>query len=173
MPKLSDLQSLLLYHASRQPGGSLHPLPDTIKDGRRTTRRIAALVRGGLIEEREAEQREDICRTDGELTFGLYLTASGAAAVGVELDTMESRPARAHPAAEAITTSDRGTSKIANVLKLLCRDDGASIADMIEATGWLPHTTRAALTGLRKKGHQIEKMRSDDVTRYRIMAAAA
>ena len=41
---------------------------------------------------------------------------------------------------------------------------------MVETTGWLPHTTRAALTGLRKKGHAIEKTRRGDVTCYRIAA---
>ena len=39
--------------------------------------------------------------------------------------------------------------------------------------GWLPHTTRAALTGLRKKGHAIERFRGDDETRYRIVTASA
>ncbi len=43
---------------------------------------------------------------------------------------------------------------------------------MIEATNWLPHTTRAALTGLRKKGHEIERSKRDDTTCYRIVAKA-
>ncbi|HKX80142.1 MAG TPA: DUF3489 domain-containing protein [Novosphingobium sp.] len=42
---------------------------------------------------------------------------------------------------------------------------------MVDATGWLPHTTRAALTGLRKKGHVIEKSKRDDVTCYRVVEA--
>ena len=33
------------------------------------------------------------------------------------------------------------------------RKTGATLDDLVEATGWLPHTTRAALTGLRKKGY--------------------
>ena len=36
----------------------------------------------------------------------------------------------------------------------------------------LPHTTRAALTGLRKKGHAVDKFKRDDVTCYRIAAVA-
>jgi hypothetical protein len=33
---------------------------------------------------------------------------------------------------------------------------------------WLPHTTRAALTGLRKRGYAIERTRREDkTTRYR------
>ncbi len=34
--------------------------------------------------------------------------------------------------------------------------------------GWLPHTVRAALTRLRQRGFQIERVREDGVSRYRI-----
>jgi hypothetical protein len=54
------------------------------------------------------------------------------------------------------------------VLDLLRRDEGASLAEMVEATGWLPHTTRAALTGLKKKGHDVTRHKVDGVTRYLI-----
>lgn len=40
--------------------------------------------------------------------------------------------------------------------------------EMIAATGWLPHTTRAVLMGLRKKGHAIERARRGEVTIGRI-----
>ena len=50
--------------------------------------------------------------------------------------------------------------------------EGATLADLIEATGWLPHTTRAALTGLRKKGHVLAKDKRGDATCYRIAGAA-
>ena len=56
------------------------------------------------------------------------------------------------------------------MLTLLQRDGGVSLAELIEATGWLPHTTRAMLTGLRKKGHVIERFKRDDATCYRIVA---
>ena len=65
----------------------------------------------------------------------------------------------------------RGPSKIDQVIALLRRQEGATLAEMVEATGWLPHTTRAALTGLKKKGHTIEKSKRDDVTCYRIVEA--
>jgi hypothetical protein len=48
----------------------------------------------------------------------------------------------------------------------------ATPIEMVEATGWLPHTTRAALTGLRKKGHAIAKGKRGDVTCYSIVAGA-
>lgn len=59
-------------------------------------------------------------------------------------------------------------SQISVVIGLLLRNDGASLDELITATGWLPHTTRAALTGLRKKGHGIERFPSEGITRWRI-----
>ena len=43
-------------------------------------------------------------------------------------------------------------TKTAIVLKLLSRAKGATLAEIMEATAWQPHSTRAFLTGLRKKG---------------------
>jgi DNA-binding IclR family transcriptional regulator len=50
-------------------------------------------------------------------------------------------------------------SKLAQVIELLRRADGATIVDLTQATGWLPHTTRAALTGLRKRGYAVTRER--------------
>ena len=55
---------------------------------------------------------------------------------------------------------------------MLQRTDGATLSELIAATGWLPHTTRAALTGLRKKGHAIDKSKRDGATCYRIASVA-
>jgi len=70
-----------------------------------------------------------------------------------------------------MSTTPVSPSKIARVIALLQRSDGASLAELIENTGWLPHTVRAALTGLRKKGHAIDKLSREGVTAYSIKAA--
>lgn len=41
------------------------------------------------------------------------------------------------------------------MLGLLEAAEGATLNKLVEVTGWLPHTTRAALTGLRKRGHAV------------------
>ena len=61
------------------------------------------------------------------------------------------------PAPKSLTPAPRAESKTAQVIALLQRPDGATLDELIAATGWLPHTTRAALTGLRKKGHAVER----------------
>jgi DNA-binding IclR family transcriptional regulator len=68
----------------------------------------------------------------------------------------------------------RGETKQTRVITLLGRDTGASLSDLIAATGWLPHTTRAALTGLRHKGFVLDRgKRADGTTVYRISSAPA
>lgn len=67
----------------------------------------------------------------------------------------------------------RAPSKIASVIVLLDRPEGATLAEMVAATGWLPHTTRAALTGLKKKGHVIAKDKRGNDTCYHIAKAGA
>ena len=60
-------------------------------------------------------------------------------------------------------------TKIETILKLLRRSNGAGITQLQKATGWKPHSVRAALTGLRKKGHNIERDKdAKGVTRYRV-----
>ena len=62
------------------------------------------------------------------------------------------------------------TSKQAQLAVLLVRDEGATLDQMIARTGWLPHTTRAALTGLKKKGYAIDSDKVGAVRTYRAVA---
>ena len=59
------------------------------------------------------------------------------------------------------------------MIDLLQRSEGATLPNLIEATGWLPHTTRAALTGLRKRGYAVARERIDQESSiYRIAGPA-
>ena len=79
-------------------------------------------------------------------------------------------PSQADLPASAV--SPGAESKTSRVLALLQRPDGATLDDLVAATGWLPHTTRATLTGLRKKGHAIQRTATDGVSRYTMAGAA-
>jgi hypothetical protein len=57
-------------------------------------------------------------------------------------------------------------SKQALLLELIEREGGATLEELTSATAWLPHTVRAALTGLRKRGHDISRVRIESVSRY-------
>lgn len=60
-------------------------------------------------------------------------------------------------------------SKSAAVQKLLSRNKGATLAEIMAMTSWQPHSTRAFLTGLRKKGVELlRETRSGGETCWRI-----
>jgi hypothetical protein len=70
-------------------------------------------------------------------------------------------------------TPARHGSKTEQVLSLLRRDKGASLAEITDASSWLPHTARAMLTGFRKKGFTIEKAKVDGTTRWSVVGEPA
>ena len=63
-------------------------------------------------------------------------------------------------------------TKADTILDLLRRPTGASVVELTKATGWQPHSVRAALTGLRKKDHEVERTKDEDGTRYRVLAGS-
>ena len=71
------------------------------------------------------------------------------------------------------TTAGPCETKIGKVVALLTRTEGATLDEMVVAIGWQSHTTRAVLTGLKKKGHVIERSKHEEVTCYRIARSAS
>ena len=55
-------------------------------------------------------------------------------------------------AAPAATVArHRSGTKQALLIEMLSRESGATIADLVAASGWLPHTIRGAMAGALKK----------------------
>ena len=89
-------------------------------------------------------------------------------------DTAASRDrARVAGGSPAVRPPREG-SKLDRVLAMLSATSGATIAELIAATHWLPHTTRAILTGLRKRGYELALTRRerDGASVYRIDASS-
>ncbi|WP_095012083.1 DUF3489 domain-containing protein [Tsuneonella mangrovi] len=83
--------------------------------------------------------------------------------------------AEPHSAVAAIASAapEKRQTKTGVLIDLLGREEGATLDQMVEATGWLPHTTRAALTGLRKKGHAVASEKMGCTRMYRIAKGAS
>jgi Protein of unknown function (DUF3489) len=186
--KLTDTQLVLLGAAARRKDLCL-VTPPTLKGA--TAQKVASrLISAGFIKEVKAKSSDPIWRRDQEsgASYALKLTAAGAKAIAVDdaaepedageasdalanpnqaailpkLEARDPRPAESMEPGPAGPSAPRGGSKLARVIGLLERDHGATIAELIAATGWLAHTTRAALTGLRKRGYAVAIDRSDD-----------
>jgi len=171
MTSLSDTQRVLLSGAAQRNNGSLLPLPASLRPGGGVTKAIGALLTRRFAEERETNDAAAVRRTEGDTRFGIFVTDAGTAAIGIE-PASDAGSAEREPVASPALEATPRTSKISEVVVLLSRSAGATLPELIAATGWLPHTTRAALTGLRKKGHDIARGKRDGATCYCIMAAA-
>jgi hypothetical protein len=180
--KLTDTQLVLLGAAAQRKDLCLIA-PPTLKGA--TAQKVASkLTSAGFVKEVKAKASDPTWRRDKEsgASYALKLTAAGAKAIAVEdageesdalanrgqaailsrLDAKDARPAEAMEPGPIRPSAPRGGSKLARVLALLERDHGATIEELIAATGWLAHTTRATLTGLRKRGYAVAIDRSDD-----------
>lgn len=161
--KLNDLQLILLSTASNREHGNLLPAPDSAAaEGDRVKTAIASLVRRKL-----AKKSND----------HIVITDAGQAAIGADELAMpepadsatDIKDGNTEPPAEPASPSARAGTKVALLKDLLSREGGATLNDLTRATGWLPHTVRAALSGLRKKGHTIASEKVDGVRTWRIV----
>ena len=177
--KLTDAQQLML-NAAAQREDRILAMPPNLKGG--AAQKVAAkLIAAGLVKEVKAKSGEPAWRRDAESgqAFALKLTAAGLKASATDVGPVahttteteapkDSAAASNAPAASA----PRDGSKISQVIGLLQREDGATLDEVVAATGWLPHTSRAALTGLRKRGYAIEKRLIAEGRRSYIIVAA-
>lgn len=194
MAKLTDTQLIVLSKAAaRDDGIAVVPAkmnkPAASKVG-------ASLVARKLMRELGSKPRMPVWREDDDgRSISLMITRAGRDAIGVDEDKeamqtphSDSKPAPRSPShskgdgprssASAPPARDvalpRAGSKQALVIEMLGAKGGATLAALVEATGWLPHTTRAALTGLRKRGVPIERSRAAaEASTYRIASTLA
>lgn len=62
--------------------------------------------------------------------------------------------------------------KLTLLVEMLSKKQGANVGAIVKATGWLPHTSRAMISGLRKAGHRVETTEGPDgKVVYRITGA--
>jgi hypothetical protein len=180
---LTDRQ-LVLLSSARQREDHLVTMPPNLKGGA-AKKVIEKLLTAGLLKEVAVKRDQPAWRADqSERPVGLKITRPGLKALGIEsanadeVDASDGAPKKRAPnfagkptrrAARASNPKPRAGSKQALVISLLSRGKGATLDQLVEATGWLPHTTRAALTGLRKKGHALVKSKNaSGQTAYRI-----
>lgn len=164
--KLTDTQLMLLSKASQRDDHRLI-VPETLKGGAARAV-LSKLLTHSLVEEIEVGHCDPSWRRDEhEQPIGLKVTRAGLEAIGIESDAeassalhlSESGNTSASPVPDS--EAPRATSKRALVIKLLHREDGASLEDLMQSTGWLPHTTRAALTVLRQRGYEIVRAKGE------------
>ena len=150
---LTKTETAVLAAGAEHPEG-LVVLPERMTPAGRQ-RLLGRFLRDRLATERDGEH---------------HVTPAGYKAIDL------SPPRRARSANSAVATETGGTRpgrKLEMVRAMLARPDGATLAELVAATGWLPHTTRAALSRIRSAGQPLAKpRRADGTAAYRIEPAA-
>jgi len=156
MTKLSDTQSVILSAASQRTDRFALPLPKNLKGGA-AHKVVNALVDKGLLKEVKANRKlnDPVWReTDDGRLVTLIITDAGFAAIGIEPDEAEKPAAEASAAEEPTAPKERkqreGT-KQQQMIDMLRRPKGATLLEIVEATGWQQHTIRGAMAGALKK----------------------
>jgi hypothetical protein len=175
-PALTDPQLVLLSAAAQRDDLRII-LPERLRGGA-AQKLLSTLTFKGLIE----PTHENILplplaaqETPGMTSYQISQLGLVSLGIGeppqVPADEMTQSTERSAKPGSGIP---RAGTKLAGVIELLERVEGASLAELTAATGWLPHTTRAALTGLRKRGLTLARSnREDGTTIYRSAPAAA
>lgn len=185
---LSSAQQLILTTAAQRVDHAVLPLPDSLPQrGAVPQRLIAALLYRNLIEEVLCDAPSGAQRTDAQgRHYALRLTAAGCAAGGAEASEpgpaepakapLEAAPAAESPSVPAVgpgSAAAHPSGKLGQVLAAVAAEGGATLDELVALTGWLPHTTRAALTRLRQRGHALRLVAVDGRKAYRAAGTKA
>ena len=140
--ELTETQETILSHAHQHTEGKIVWFPEHIKGGARQK------VLDGLF------NRALITQVGDEF----FIAAEGYDALGVPRKAPISSEALNDvvATAEAKHHRKRENSKQAQVIALLKRPEGATIAQICEATGWKQHTVRGTFAGAFKKRLGLE-----------------
>lgn len=187
MPKLTDTQSIILSRAATRPDNLALPLPEGLA-GAAAKMAVGKMIERGWLEEVDANLRrgEPLWREtgDGHGTT-LIATEAGLAAIGIEpvvantmtnlrkakLELVSAQKDAPETPADLVTPKPiaiRAGTKQAAIIALLQRPEGASITEIVEATGWAAHSARGMISGGLKKKLGFEIATSSDERRGRI-----
>jgi hypothetical protein len=168
MAKLTDAQRIVLSKAgAREDGAAVVPATLT-KAG--AAKIGSSLVARKLMRQTRSKAEMPVWREDETgKSISLVITRAGRDAIGMDqaqkIDRSVSNNSKNDKskndklvASQPAGVAPRAGTKQALIVEMLSRERGATLDALIEATGWLPHTARAALTGLRKKGYVIERI---------------
>ena len=166
--QLSDAQSLILSTACTRDNGAVFPVTASLKGGA-VGNICKSLLKQGLIEEIAATDLNTVWRHDEEHgPITLRATPLAYSTLGITNDESEAVPAETTTA----PVQRRKTTKQEMLIEMLRAEGGASMAEIIEATGWQAHTARATLSTLGKK-RGIPVTSAKDTERGRIYRAQA
>ena len=171
MPELTETQSLILSRASQRNDRIALPLPSRLR-GAAAKKVVGPLIERGLLAEVDADPRKRGAlwrqRQDGSFAT-LAITDAGLEAIGIEIDPPNPEPA-SEPAPER--PARRKGTKQALLIEMLRARDGATLDEIVAATGWKKHTARGVISGQLRKRLGLNVVTEADAERGRVYRIA-
>ena len=156
MTKLTETQTIILSAGAQRTENIALPLPKGLA-GAAAKMAVTKMIEHGWLQEVDANLRrsEPLWREtgDGHGTT-LVVTDAGLLAIGIEPVVVKTEVAFRDHAAKASDQkppTQREGTKQAMLITMLQHPDGASIAEIVAATGWMGHSARGAISGVLKK----------------------
>jgi hypothetical protein len=148
MTKPTETQTIILSAGAQRPDNIALPLRKGLH-GAAAKKVITMMIGRGWLEEVDADLRksEPLWREtgDGHGTT-LVVTDAGLLAIGI-VKTVAAIRARAAQTPMPKPPIPRAGTKQAMLISLLQRPEGASMDQIVTATGWQAHTARGAMSG--------------------------
>ncbi len=173
MPKLTETQTIILTAGAQRPDNIALPLPKGLA-GAAAKMAVTKMIERGWLQEVDANLRrgEPLWREtgDGHGTT-LVITDAGLLAIGIEPVAAKTEAAIHENAADTPVTkfsTPRAGTKQAKLITLLQTPDGATMDEIVAATGWLAHTARGAMSGALGKKLGLVVTSEKDATRGRV-----
>jgi hypothetical protein len=155
MVKLTETQTIILTAGAQRPDNIAMPLPKGLA-GAAAKMAVNRMIERGWLQEVDANLRrgEPLWRETGD-GHGTTLVVTDAGLLTIGIAPVVVKPVaaiREHAAkTAALKPSLRTGTKQAMLIAMLQRPEGASIAEIVEATGWMGHSARGAISGVLKK----------------------
>ena len=174
MTKLTETQAVILSAASQRTDRFALPLPKSLKGGA-AHKVVNALVDKGLLKEVKANRKmnDPVWRENDEgQILTLVITDAGFAAIGIDVEPKNTKAPKPEPRPAPTERKTREGTKQSLMIELLRRPGGATLAEIVEATGWQPHTVRGAMAGALKKKLGLTITSEKDETSGRVYRLA-
>ncbi|MDA0345363.1 MAG: DUF3489 domain-containing protein [Proteobacteria bacterium] len=161
MTTLSSTQEAILTEASTRSDGKVLPFPASAENvrGGAATKALKSLLEKGFIEELpdDSEEKNYLITEAGRSAISTAPKTETIKVTMVKVPLEDDVISKMKEKIEGEPKNTKSPSgRLGEIVKLMQRPEGATVEEMMDATGWQKHSVRGAISGQIKKKHGYE-----------------